>query len=79
MTAPEGYLVRSLAYEFADAAERGLDREQLAERLHDLLCHDDHEVEGQQWNPTPGGHNRYQRHADALLGLGEFLTEQGLP
>lgn len=58
----------SMIEEFQDAIDRvGAEefREQLGKALHDLLCN--HDPSDDHYRGEPGGRNRYQRHADALL------------
>jgi len=61
----------SLIQEFQDRIDRvGPEefRETLARALHDLLCeHDPSDPTQEPYGAKPGGRNRYQRHADALL------------
>lgn len=58
----------SMIEEFQDAIDRvGAEefREQLGKALHDLLCN--HDYSDTPYGGKPGGSNRYQRHADAVL------------
>src|SRR5690606_11738760 len=74
VTVPTG--LRSLAEDFKEAHEfEFLNRETLATALHALLCMTDHEGARYEWNPIPGGNNRYQRHADVLLNLANTLDQ----